>query len=269
MPSPDGSRLPPPPAIRDYYDGYVRELAGDYIGRRWQAGEIQRRHYRQTRAALASLLDAAPLGEVLEVGCGPAVWTELLVGRVQRLVLLDISGEMLAMARERVAEWDQGRFAALVSYQHGDFLATPAPPASFDTVLSMRAFEYMPDKPAFLARCFETLRPGGRLLLGTKNGEWYDAVRARRATPAADPSSVPGTMQSDLVPARRLGAMVEQSGFRDVEVLPLVVGSYHRPFRWRVGLAACDALHRALSGLAVRRAWSPLLESVIAVGRRA
>jgi ubiquinone/menaquinone biosynthesis C-methylase UbiE len=267
MDPPRRPSLPPPATIRDYYDEHVRALGGDYIAQRWQGGEVQRRHYRQTRAALDALLAGAPLGDVLEVGCGPAVWTELLVGRAARVELLDISSEMLAQARRRVAAWDQGRFAALVTYRHGDFLTTAVAPASFDTLLSLRALEYVSDKPEFLARCFAVLRTGGRLLLGTKNDDWYDAARARRRA-GHQRRSFAAAMQSDLVSARVLGEMVARAGFQDVAVLPLVVGSYHRPFRWRLGLATCDRLHRGLRGRPVQPWWSALVESVIAVARR-
>ena len=267
----DGKRteLPEPDAIRRYYDSHMREVGGEYIARRWQATEAQRRHYRQTRSVLDALLALHPLGEVLEIGCGPGVWTELLVGRASRATLVDISAEMLAKARERIAEWDEGRFASLVSYHNGDFLETPVGTSTFDTILSMRAFEYVTDKRTFVQRCFAALRPGGRLLLGTKNGEWYDAIRARRAgrDPAAE-RAFQAAMQSDLVTSTQLRQMLADAGFRDVTVFPLVFGSYHRPLRSKPGLLLCDFLHRMLRRRPMGRLWSPLAESVIAVGRR-
>jgi hypothetical protein len=77
--------LPPPARIAGHYDELMRDIAGEYIHHRWGASETQRRHYAQTETALRAALAArGEPGDVLEVGCGPAVWTPLYLPRARR-----------------------------------------------------------------------------------------------------------------------------------------------------------------------------------------
>jgi SAM-dependent methyltransferase len=108
---------------------------------------------------LAAALDAfTPTGSVLELACGPGVWTGQLVRHASDVTAVDASAEMLALARERVGDDDRVRFV------QAD-LFTWEPDRTYDVVflgfwLSHVPLERFESFWAFVADC---LRPGGRV----------------------------------------------------------------------------------------------------------
>jgi arsenite methyltransferase len=99
---------------------------------------------------------------VLDLGCGAGFDSFIaaqLVGPEGRVVGVDLSPEMLTVARTGQAEagFPQVKFyQALVE-------ALPFSDTSFDIALSNGVLNLVPDKPAGLREIFRVLRPGGRL----------------------------------------------------------------------------------------------------------
>ncbi len=99
---------------------------------------------------------------VLDLGCGAgfdAFIAAQLVGPAGRVVGIDLSPEMLAVARAGQAE---AGFPE-VEFREASVEALPFPDASFDVALSNGVLNLVPDKPAALREIFRVLRPGGRL----------------------------------------------------------------------------------------------------------
>jgi trans-aconitate methyltransferase len=75
---------------------YYRAIAPDYESRSlpgWGGSEV------------AAALDAfMPAGDVLELACGPGMWTELLLRHATSLTAVDAAPEMLARAKARVGD---------------------------------------------------------------------------------------------------------------------------------------------------------------------
>ena len=99
---------------------------------------------------------------VLDLGCGAgfdAIIAAFVVGPAGRVVGIDISPEMLAIAETGRAE------ARLTNVGFGEAAveALPFSNDSFDVALSNGVLNLVPDKPAALAEIFRVLRPGGRL----------------------------------------------------------------------------------------------------------
>src|ERR1700679_485639 len=70
-------------------------------------------------AELAAALDAfGPAGSVLELACGPGVWTSQLLRHASDVTAVDASPEMLAIAASRVAAGAGG--AAPVRFVEAD-----------------------------------------------------------------------------------------------------------------------------------------------------
>ena len=261
-----GTTLPAPPAIADHYERVMRETEGEYIYRRWGASEVQRRHYRQTERALRhALAQRGEPGDVLEIGCGPAVWTPLYPPAARRVLLYDLSEAMLIKARERVEELDGGAHAAKVRYRCGDFGRSPVRDERFDTIVSVRAFEYFAQKAAFVKSCASLLRPWGVLLIVSKNRGWMDLRGAQQSVPTGAPVEL--TMQSDLAGWREVEGMFRSAGLEQVESRPVVFGSYHRPLYWRPVLAAADLLQRWRHRRPMRSAFDFYVESYVVTGR--
>jgi SAM-dependent methyltransferase len=241
-------QLPAPEEIAAHYDTLLRDLGGEYIESRWGNSATKRRHYAQTEIALRLALGrVSNFGDVLEIGSGPAVWTPLFLRPAKSVDLLDISQEMLAAAKKRLAQFDSGAHASKVTYTRGDFLLTAPPRAKYDTIVSARAFEYMSDKQAFVSKCFSLLRPGGRLIVITKNKHWRDLERTAaqyRGVPR-DQIPVETAMQLDLASAKGAEDLLRTAGFSDPMSFPVVIGSYDRPFSiwWDGGLWVADVIH--------------------------
>jgi ubiquinone/menaquinone biosynthesis C-methylase UbiE len=56
------------------------------------------------RRLAAALDEFGPAGDVLELACGPGVWTQLLLRHAANVTAVDAAPEMLARARARVGE---------------------------------------------------------------------------------------------------------------------------------------------------------------------
>ena len=121
-------------------------------------------------AALASLGCGNPTavaelreGEtVLDLGSGGGIDVLLSAARVGptgRAIGLDMTPEMLALARRNAAEAG----ATNVEFVEGTIEAIPLPSASIDVVISNCVINLAADKPAVLAEIARVLRPGGRM----------------------------------------------------------------------------------------------------------
>lgn len=229
-----------PDEVRADYNRTVQDVQGDYIAFRWQASATQRRHYAQTRRSLRWAAQTLRPGRLLEVGCGPAVWTPLFLPGMSDATLIDISDEMLDGARKAL------RDHANVNYVRSDFAEAALAPGSFDTAVSIRAFEYMPDKPGMLARFASCLKPGGRFMLVTKNAGWEDHRQAQSGARNVDPKERDRSirLQAGVVEWGTLGPMARAAGFREVEIHPVIIGTYRGFMRNRAALAAFDLVHR-------------------------
>ncbi|MFI6958252.1 class I SAM-dependent methyltransferase [Nocardia sp. NPDC050408] len=108
------------------------------------------------------LLAAAEVGagdRVLEIGCGNGQLTRLAAGRAAAVTGIDLSGPMLARARERALAEGVGT----VSFAQGDAQVHPFPDAEFDVALSRFGIMFFADPVAAFANIARALRPGGRL----------------------------------------------------------------------------------------------------------
>jgi SAM-dependent methyltransferase len=110
-------------------------------------------------AALDAL--AATLGEsVLDVGCGPGTTTLLLaerVGPAGRVVGVDVSAPLLALASERATGLDN------VTFVEADAQTTIPPGSPFDAVFSRFGVMFFADPDAAFANLHGATSPNGRL----------------------------------------------------------------------------------------------------------
>src|SRR5688500_4677879 len=81
--------------IRRYYDDKVQALADPYKWRRWEASAVRREHYLQTELTLGRALANLHFDRLVEVGCGPCVWTGMLAAHAAQVTAIDLSLSML------------------------------------------------------------------------------------------------------------------------------------------------------------------------------
>jgi ArsR family transcriptional regulator len=99
--------------------------------------------------------------DLLDIGTGTGRMLELFGARVQQAVGVDLSREMLAVARVNLerAGLRNG------SVRQADMYQLPFPGGSFDAVVIHQVLHYAERPPAAIAEAARVLRPGGRLLV--------------------------------------------------------------------------------------------------------
>jgi demethylmenaquinone methyltransferase/2-methoxy-6-polyprenyl-1,4-benzoquinol methylase len=113
---------------------------------------------------LAAALDRfSPTGDVLELACGPGVWTEQLLRTADSVTAVDASPEMLARARARVG-------AERVRFVQADLFAWE-PQDRYDLVFVGFWLSHVPPDrfERFWAMVRDCLEPGGRVFFVDDN----------------------------------------------------------------------------------------------------
>ena len=111
----------------------------------------------------------------LDVGCGEGDLAEALSKRGFSVTGLDVSGDVLAVARQRGCD---------VTWVHGDVLDGSLAGDQFDLVTAVASSHHLPDFGDALARLAELVAPGGKLVvlgLGRSSTpvDWvYDVIGA-------------------------------------------------------------------------------------------
>lgn len=96
-------------------------------------------------------------GQALEIGCGTGGFARLLAGRAESVLALDLSPQMIRLARER------SRSHANIEFVEGDVMARQFPEAQFDCVATLTTLHHLPIE-ATLAKIRHALKPGGVFL---------------------------------------------------------------------------------------------------------
>lgn len=179
------------------------ERATDQQALAWQIGVwngISEIYLREIDRCFASVVDAvmtraalSPGERVLDLGTGTGAVAERaaeVVGPGGHVVGVDISLQMLALARARVA----ARGYAHVTLQEGRAETIPADDRSFDVVLASLSLMYAIDREAAAREIARILRPKGRLVAAVWAGpDECDIVRFQQTAGSfAGPPPVPG-----------------------------------------------------------------------------
>ena len=114
-------------------------------------------------AAIVETVGDRRYDALLDIGTGTGRMLELLAGQADRLVGLDASHSMLAVARANLerAELHAGR----VELRQGDVYAMPFERAAFDLVVVHQVLHYLDDPARAVAAAARLVAPGGRLLV--------------------------------------------------------------------------------------------------------
>lgn len=115
----------------------------------------------KVEAAIRAAVGDLPLTSLLDVGTGTGRILELLAPQADRALGVDLSPQMLAMARARL---ERARLRN-VQLRQGDIFALPADRNGYDLVVLHQVLHYLDDAPRALREVARALRPGGRLLV--------------------------------------------------------------------------------------------------------
>jgi len=116
---------------------------------------------REVEAALAQLLPEDGVRDLLDIGTGTGRMLEIFGPRVERAVGVDLSREMLAVARVNLERADLRN----CSIRHADMYQLPLAGASFDAVVVHQVLHYAERPEQVIAEAARVLRPGGVLVI--------------------------------------------------------------------------------------------------------
>ena len=117
--------------------------------------------YEATLLRVQALL--SPEHAVLEIGCGTGTTALRLAGFTRRMLATDVSAEMIAIAREKLALQPQPRLRFGVV----DVESTSQHGACHDTVLAFNVLHLVSDLDVALQAILPALKPGGLLISKT------------------------------------------------------------------------------------------------------
>lgn len=136
--------------VRQQYD----RLASVY-DRRWK------KYISNTLSFLKAWAEISPEDTVLDIACGTGEFERLLLTDYPtlKIVGVDISEEMLAIAEEKCSVYPQ------VSFQTASASALPFANNTFDVIVSASSFHYFGEPLAALIEMQRVLKPNGKVVI--------------------------------------------------------------------------------------------------------
>lgn len=192
----------PDPITRDLYDELQRSDV--------PAAALEASLGCGNPSALAELAEGEA---VLDLGSGGGIDVILSarrVGPAGRAIGVDMTDEMLALARRNAAEAQIQN----VEFRKGEIEDLPLDEAEVDVVISNCVINLSVDKPRVLAEAFRVLKPGGRFAVSdvVVRGEIPTEIRKSLEMWAG---CVAGALEED-----EYRSLLAAAGFEDVEVEP-------------------------------------------------
>ena len=107
-----------------------------------------------------SLLKHVPANchDALEIGCGTGAFARLLAECCKHVVALDLSSEMIRVARSRSSQFDN------LEFQLADAIKWNFPQSHFDFVCSIATLHHLDQRELFM-KIRDSLKPGGVLVV--------------------------------------------------------------------------------------------------------
>jgi len=196
------------------------------------AAALRARSYELLRAARGAL--------VADVGCGAGRAVAELADQGARAMGIDVSEQMIAVARER---WPNGEFRA------GDAYALPLEDGQAAGYRADKVIHTLADPGRALAEARRVLAPGGRIVLC---GQDWDTLVIDSSHPELTRTMVRKRADQVASPraARQYRNLLLDAGFRDVTVevhTGVFTGGSFQPVLTRLAEVCCehDAITRA------------------------
>ena len=155
-----------PERVRTRFEERAHQFDDLYEDERWLVRTLRPGLFRRRQLAVETVKSyASP--KVLDVGCGSGRIGEfVLEAGAGHYVGVDFSAPMIDMARARLQ-----RFKASTQLIVDDFLDARLD-GSFDVVLAVGLFDYLPNPDRFSRRMFELTAPGGCVVGSFPTWSW-------------------------------------------------------------------------------------------------
>jgi 2-polyprenyl-3-methyl-5-hydroxy-6-metoxy-1,4-benzoquinol methylase len=133
------------PMSKEFFERHERLYRGDVF----PGGEFPQ-----------SFFPFPPGASVLDVGCGPALWTRELARRGYRVTAVDLTTTAVELARRSLE-----LFGLHADVRQGDAEHLPFGDATFDGIVSHGVIHHTPDTAGCVAEMARVLKPGGRAVV--------------------------------------------------------------------------------------------------------
>jgi len=190
-------------SFSDNIAGRYEELLGPFI-------------FEPFAVELAERVRDVPARDVLELACGTGRLTRQLAAGLAagvRLTATDINEEMLAVAKESLAEEE-------VNWAVADMMALPFGDGAFDLVVAQFGMMFAPDAAKAFGEVRRVLRQGGRFVFNTwaaaaENPVWWSLGQGLRAV-FGDGANGPTEQPFSMSEESKVMQLLEDSGFSEV-----------------------------------------------------
>jgi SAM-dependent methyltransferase len=163
-------------SLQKHFDT-ISEAYYDIVDRLWyDVGYYHQREAEIVRERVTSRVNVA-----LDAGCGPGRHTSFLASRADRVIAVDISRRMLAMAHRGIPNNEKHR----VDLVQADVRRLPFKRGMIDLIVNLEVLEHLPDSQEGVAATFSefrrALKPGGLLLTEAplSRHAWWRLLRIR------------------------------------------------------------------------------------------
>ncbi len=152
--------------VESFNDRFAREHdINDYYARSgFVIGLIEKKRL----SIIKRMMDAKPGERILEVGCGGG--HVLSMFRDAKLTGVDVSGEMLAKAKENLAGYD-------VELKKGDIAELGLEDRSFDGIVCTEVLEHVVDPDHVLTQIQRLVKPTGRVVITFPNDNLINGLK--------------------------------------------------------------------------------------------
>jgi ubiquinone/menaquinone biosynthesis C-methylase UbiE len=120
---------------------------------------------KDVEAAIVRRLTQAPINNLLDAGTGTGRMLELLAPHASRAVGIDVSADMLGIARDRLLRENISNAQVRLGDTYRLPFANGAGGEGFDVVLFHQVLHYLDDPGTAVAEAARVLSPGGRVLI--------------------------------------------------------------------------------------------------------
>lgn len=120
---------------------------------------------KNVEAAILRVLGGAPIESFLDAGTGTGRMLELMAPHVRRGIGVDVSPEMLAVARDRLEQAGAHHCQVRLADIYRLPFRTATADAGFDAAIFHQVLHYLDEPQLAVAEIARVLKPGGRLVI--------------------------------------------------------------------------------------------------------
>lgn len=151
--------------MSENFESLQRDKLGEFIdfGIEWLLDHHKTKEL--DRRIMVEDLNLKPGDVVLDLGCGPGLWTPMLAEKIKpngRIVGIDINSDFINYTSENLAKEP---LKDIIEFHKGDFYALPFEDESFDVVFCGNCFAYVTDHSRMLKEQKRMTKKGGKIAI--------------------------------------------------------------------------------------------------------